>query len=115
MRFPNPCHTQSDAPFFAQVRQKVYEKDLALSYSPFLPILGTGLVTSDGALWNKQRALIGPALRVDILDDIISIAKTSVDELCVKLEPFRLGFWVSLGGSMIRVLQRWVGPGVPDC
>ncbi|MEW5302059.1 MAG: hypothetical protein WDW36_004869 [Sanguina aurantia] len=72
-----------------QVRQKVYEKDLALSYSPFLPILGTGLVTSDGALWSKQRALIGPALRMDILDDIIGIAKTSVDELCVKLEPFR--------------------------
>eukprot|EP00983_Pelagomonas_calceolata_P128677 1161535-Pelagomonas_calceolata.AAC.2 len=46
-----------------QTNQRAYEKDLALSYHPFLPILGSGLVTSDGELWQKQRLLIGPALR----------------------------------------------------
>ncbi|PNH07696.1 Protein LUTEIN DEFICIENT 5, chloroplastic [Tetrabaena socialis] len=68
-----------------QTGYKMYEKDLALSYRPFLPILGTGLVTSDGALWQKQRMLMGPALRVDVLDDIIRIAKKAVDRLCEKL------------------------------
>lgn len=61
------------------MRQKAYEKDLALSYHPFLPILGTGLVTSDGDLWQKQRLLIGPALRVEILDDIVGIAHRAVN------------------------------------
>lgn len=68
---------------------KIYEKDLALSYSPFLPILGTGLVTADGDLWQKQRTLMGPALRIDVLDDIIHIAKKAVDRLTAKLEPYR--------------------------
>lgn len=72
-----------------QTNQRAYEKDLALSYQPFLPILGTGLVTSDGDLWQKQRVLIGPALRVEILDDIIPIAKRAVDRLSAKLEGVR--------------------------
>ncbi|KAG2487471.1 hypothetical protein HYH03_013893 [Edaphochlamys debaryana] len=68
-----------------QTGYKIYQKDLELSYRPFLPILGTGLVTADGHLWQKQRMLMGPALRVDVLDDIIDIAKRAVDRLCEKL------------------------------
>ncbi|GLC42904.1 hypothetical protein PLESTB_001812700 [Pleodorina starrii] len=68
-----------------QTGYKMYEKDLDVSYRPFLPILGSGLVTADGALWQKQRMLMGPALRVDVLDDIIRIAKKAVDRLCEKL------------------------------
>ena len=44
-------------------------------------ILGTGLVTSEGALWNKQRTLISYALRVEILDDIVDIALRAVQRL----------------------------------
>lgn len=72
-----------------QTRFKSYAKDLRLSYHPFLPILGTGLVTADGDLWQKQRLLMAPALRVDILDDIIPIAKRAVDRLSEKLEGVR--------------------------
>ncbi|KAJ9506750.1 hypothetical protein QJQ45_013291 [Haematococcus lacustris] len=68
-----------------QTGQKVYNKDLGLSYKPFLPILGSGLVTADGELWQKQRLLIGPALRTDILDDIIPIARNATERLCKKL------------------------------
>jgi cytochrome P450 len=46
-------------------------------------------VTADGELWQKQRNLMGPALRIDVLDDIIVIAKNAVDRLCSKLEPLR--------------------------
>ena len=64
---------------------KIYEKDLELSYRPFLPILGTGLVTADGQLWQDQRKLMGPALRVEVLDDVIAITHRAVDRLSAKL------------------------------
>ena len=51
----------------SQTKQRLYEKDLAFSYYPFLPILGSGLVTANGTLWQKQRLLIAPALRLHIL------------------------------------------------
>jgi cytochrome P450 len=72
-----------------QSRFKTYAKDLRVSYGPFLPILGTGLVTADGDLWQKQRLLIGPALRVDILDDIVPIARRAADRLSEKLAALR--------------------------
>ena len=46
-------------------------QDVAVSYNPFLPILGTGLVTSEGSLWKRQRQLVMHAFRVDILDEIV--------------------------------------------
>lgn len=72
-----------------QSRFKTYAKDLKVSYGPFLPILGTGLVTADGDLWQKQRLLIGPALRVEILDDIVGIARRAADRLSEKLSTLR--------------------------
>ena len=57
-----------------QVNLKNYKKDTEFSYEPFLGILGTGLVTSEGETWREQRQRISSALRVEILDDIIAIA-----------------------------------------
>ena len=42
-----------------QTRQRAYEKDLEWSYEPFLSLLGTGLLTANGDLWQRQRLLIG--------------------------------------------------------
>jgi cytochrome P450 len=72
-----------------QTRFKVYEKDTDFSYKPFLPILGTGLVTADGAPWQAQRLLMAPALRVDMLDAILPIAQRAANRLAVKLEAAR--------------------------
>lgn len=41
-----------------QTGQRLYDKDLDFSYKPFLSILGTGLVTANGAHWQKQRLLM---------------------------------------------------------
>jgi cytochrome P450 len=60
-----------------------------LSYKPVLSNVGTGLVTADGALWQKQRLLMAPALRVDMLDAIVPIAKAAVDRLAAQLEQHR--------------------------
>jgi hypothetical protein len=83
-----------------QTRFKTYAKDLTMSYHPFMPILGTGLVTADGDLWQKQRLLMGPALRVDILDDIVGIAQRCANRLADKLEQHRC-VW---GGGRVWVL-----------
>lgn len=39
--------------------------------SSLLTALDTGLVTSDGDLWRKQRNLLSHALRIDILEDTV--------------------------------------------
>lgn len=38
-------------------------------------------MTSDGALWAKQRKMVSSAFRVDILDDIVVIAAQAVERL----------------------------------
>lgn len=72
-----------------QVNLKNYKKDTEFSYEPFLEILGTGLVTSEGETWREQRQRISSALRIEILDDIIAIATRAVDRLSEKLEKVR--------------------------
>jgi len=72
-----------------QTHVKAYPKDTAFSYGTFMSILGTGLVTSDGAVWQEQRLLMAPALRVDLLDAVIPIAERALKRLTVKLEEIR--------------------------
>jgi cytochrome P450 len=50
-------------------------------------ILGTGLVTSEGALWAKQRKLVSNAFRVEILDDIVGVALRAVERLVRSAAP----------------------------
>jgi cytochrome P450 len=50
---------------------------------------GTGLVTSTGDSWKRQRALVGPAFRRDILEETAGVAKRAVDRLSVRLEAKR--------------------------
>lgn len=96
-----------------QVRQKSYEKDLKLSYHPFLPILGTGLVTADGELWQKQRLLMGPTLRVEVLDDIVSIAYTAVNRCdllglaAVRLRTVHSTQLATANGAVQFILRLW--------
>ena len=56
---------------------------------------------------------MGPALRIDVLDDIIVIAKDGVDRLCAKLEPLRgTGKAIDVNEEFrLLTLQVWVGRG----
>ena len=74
-----------------QTGQRNYVKDLDFSFHPFLPILGTGLVTADGPLWQEQRLLIAPALRMDILDDVVGVAMRAAGRLSAKLNAALVG------------------------
>jgi cytochrome P450 len=69
-----------------QTKARRFSKDLDFSFKPFLPILGTGLVTASGSLWRAQRLLIAPALRVDILESVPRIAVAAAERLARKLE-----------------------------
>lgn len=76
-----------------QTKQRDYGKDVNLSYQHFLNILGagptSGLVTAEGEHWRRQRSLMGPTLRTDILDAVIGIGKRAADRLSQKLEVHR--------------------------
>ncbi len=61
-------------------------KDVQFAYKPFLPILGTGIVTSEGKSWMKQRRKISTALKVDILEAIPGATLNAVRRLMVKLD-----------------------------
>lgn len=82
--FANPDHFKR----VFQTNFKNYQKDRERAYQPFLVLLGNGLVTSEGELWKKQRQLILSAFRVEILSDVVDIAKRAVDRLSEKLETF---------------------------
>ena len=61
-------------------------KDVNFSYKPFLPILGTGIVTSEGKAWMNQRRKVSHALKTDILEAIPSATLLAVQRLCVKMD-----------------------------
>ena len=62
------------------------KKDVEFAYKPFLPILGKGIVTSEGKSWMDQRRKISGALKVDILEGIPKATLHAVQRLMVKLD-----------------------------
>ena len=72
-----------------QSRMSRYGKDTEFTYYPFMPILGSGLVTAEGPLWRKQRSMVSVHFRVEILDEIVGISKRAIDRLVERLEPLR--------------------------
>eukprot|EP00667_Euglena_gracilis_P004450 EG_transcript_4466 len=69
---------------------KAYSKDKEFTYGPFLPLLGTGLVTSEGEHWRQQRIVVSSVFRIEILDELVGMAKRAADRLCDKLELHRI-------------------------
>lgn len=57
--------------------QRNYIKDKDMSFKPFMGILGTGLVTSEGAHWQHQRLKVGPVLRYDMLEGLALTAQNA--------------------------------------
>jgi len=58
------------------------KKDVQFAYAPFLSILGTGIVTSEGHSWKDQRLAVSAVLRHDVLDMIPKITLRAVQRLC---------------------------------
>jgi cytochrome P450 len=62
------------------------KKDSHFSYKPFLPILGKGIVTSEGKEWMYQRRKISTALKVDVLELIPAATLSAVQRLMQKMD-----------------------------
>ncbi len=89
-----------------------YPKDLS-TYHHFLCLLGKGLVTSEGDLWKRQRDLISPAFRVEILEDTARIAKEAADRLSEKLEKVRgTGEVVEIAEEFRKLTLQVIGESV---
>lgn len=61
-------------------------KDVDVTMKPFLSILGTGIVTSEGAAWLKQRLKMSHPLRRDVLEIIPSHTLAAVQRLFQTLD-----------------------------
>lgn len=65
---------------------KHVKKDVKFAYKPFLPILGHGIVTSEGQSWMKQRRKMSCALRINVLEIIPRITLEAVQRLFDKMD-----------------------------
>lgn len=69
-----------------QTQQRIYKKDVAMSYKQFMCILGNGLVTSEGEKWRKGRLLLSHALRIDLLSEVPLMAIPLVNKLIARVK-----------------------------
>ena len=67
----------------------------ALAHSPWLPLLGDGLLLSAGDKWNSHRRMLTPAFHFNILKPYMKIFTKSADIMHVSiLNPgFQLESW----------------------
>src|SRR5688500_7237231 len=64
-----------------------YQKD-PRTYAAFKPILGNGLIISEGELWKRQRSILGRAFRAEILGHVVAIADQAADRLIAELSHY---------------------------
>ncbi len=80
-----------------------YVKDIR-SMGPFLDLLGQGLLSSDGPLWKRQRAILARAFRIDALKNVAEVTRRAVDRASVTLdEHARSGEPLEVGGLFRRL------------
>merc|ERR1711988_1201439 len=87
------CVVISDPDALKEVLQHgiaTFQKDVKFTYKPFMEILGTGLVTSEGKHWMNQRKMVSLPLKVGILDIIPEIASRAVNRLIEKLLIYKM-------------------------
>ena len=64
---------------------KNYRKDRG-SYEVFDCLLGTGIVTSEGARWHRLRRELAPTFKLEILEDVARAAEEVTKRLCRVLD-----------------------------
>jgi cytochrome P450 len=79
-------------------------------YAVLKPVLGDGLLTSDGDFWRRQRQTIQPAFLTARLQDYAPIITNAVARLCVRWEDLaRRGEIVDVGAEMNNLAVEMIG------
>ena len=84
-----------------------YVKDIR-SMAPFLDLLGNGLLSSDGPLWKRQRAILAKAFRIDALRNVADVTRRAVDRTSVTLDEHARRDAVVDVGALFRRLTLQV-------
>lgn len=74
-----------------------YVKDMR-SMGAFHDLLGSGLLTSDGEVWRRNRAILTKAFRIEALRGVVDVTLRAVDRLSARLTA-RAGEAVDLGAQ----------------
>ena len=80
-----------------------YVKDMR-SMGTFHDLLGSGLLTSDGEVWRRNRAILTKAFRIEALRGVVDVTLRAVDRLGVLLDASaRAGESIDLGAHFRRL------------
>lgn len=80
------------------------------SYHYENPILGKGLLTTDGPVWLKRRRQVSPAFRRDALERLVPLARRETERLLARWEEHaRLGRPAPLGADMMELAISVIG------
>jgi cytochrome P450 len=84
------------------------KKDVENAMKPFLSILGTGIVTSEGEAWLRQRRHMSHPLRHDVLQYIPAQTMRALDRLCIVLDAAAASKTPVPMGALLRHLTLQV-------
>jgi cytochrome P450 len=79
------------------------------TYGVFKPLLGEGLLTSDGELWRRQRRLMQPAFHRDCLDGFATTMVNDASLLLQRWEALAPDSVVDIHSEFVRLAFRIVG------
>jgi cytochrome P450 len=78
--------------------------------SGIIPILGNGLLASDGEFWLRQRRMVQPAFHPDRLNSLVPMMVDSIEKMLVRWEEHaRGGKPVDIPREMLRVMLSITG------
>lgn len=81
----------------------------ALAYQMLKPLVGEGLLTSDGDLWLSQRRLVQPAFHRQRINTFAEIMTTSTAEMLSRWQSIPAGQAIDISEEMMRLTLSIVG------
>lgn len=101
------CNSPEAAQHVLQKNQKNYKK--AFSYDFLKPVIGEGLLTSDGDTWLRQRRLVAPLFHRKQIEGYGITMGATTEELLDEWEGFQEGSFIDLSAFMSQVTLSIAG------
>ena len=101
------CRSPEAARHVLQTNQKNYRK--ALTYNFIKPVVGEGLLTSEGEMWLRQRRLVAPLFHRKRIETYAETMRATIEELLDQWSPLRPGEIIDVSASMSQVTLSIAG------